>query len=165
MPNPEFQESMKKSGSSAANTAAAAAAVQQSSQHSLSAPRDGLQVRRSSAPGAPGQDAVGGGAGSVKSSLSPPGTTTNLSAQSATLGGSYYNINVSKSACTSPVGAGHGPPGSGGSSSGGTGGSGGGSGSGGGGGGNSDKSGSPRHRTSNDAWVCPNDRQLALRAK
>ena len=28
-----------------------------------------------------------------------------------------------------------------------------------------DKTGSPRHRTSNDAWVCPNDRQLALRAK
>ena len=33
------------------------------------------------------------------------------------------------------------------------------------GGGGGDKTGSPRHRTSNDAWVCPNDRQLALRAK
>ena len=31
----------------------------------------------------------------------------------------------------------------------------------------SGKEGSPRHssRTSNEAWVCPNDRQLALRAK
>ena len=81
----------------------------------------------------------------------------NSSNNGATLGnnlaGQYANLGGSRSAATSPVGVSStqnisaavaGGLGSG-----------------------SGKEGSPRHsnRTSNEEWVCPNDRQLALRAK
>ena len=85
-------------------------------------------------------------------------TNAGVSNNVATLGvaGPYANLGGSRSAATSPVGV---------VSSNqnlpvvcGVGGAGGGSGK---------EGGSPRHsnRTSNEAWVCPNDRQLALRAK
>ena len=85
-------------------------------------------------------------------------TNVGLSNNVATLGitSPYANLGGSRSAATSPVGV---------VSSNqslpvvcGVGGAGGGSGK---------EGGSPRHsnRTSNEAWVCPNDRQLALRAK
>lgn len=101
-----------------------------------------LQARRSSAPN-PGSDSKscggpGGGSGGAQST--PPGTTA-----SALLLAGTPNPNVIKSgarsATTSPVSGV--PPGA----------------------FPGDKGSSPRHRTSTDAWVCPNDRQLALRAK
>ena len=74
------------------------------------------------------------------------------------LGGYYGSIGGSRSAATSPVGGASAnicinkDPHGGSSTTGGS--------------GASTSGGSPRHnKTSNEAWVCPNDRQLALRAK
>ena len=86
-------------------------------------------------------------------------TNAGVSNNVATLGvtGPYANLGGSRSAATSPVGvvsSNQSLPvvcGVGGAERGGSG----------------KEGGSPRHsnRTSNEAWVCPNDRQLALRAK
>ena len=143
---------MKKGGSSSSSKTAS---------NSLAAPPNQLQVRRSSAPGSAdshskggaGHGGSGGGGSGGHGATSPPGA--------ASLGVGLLFKGGAKSAASSPVGGvpifvGTVPSGGGGAA----GGSAATAGAGGG-----DKSGSPRHRTSNDAWVCPNDRQLALRAK
>ena len=174
---------MKKSGSNANASAASA--------HSLAAPQ--LQARRSSAPDPRSSNAQAGnggsnggsaassagssvrgrrGSGGHSATRSPPGPTAAALLLAGTNAGkgpylrkSSYVPGLARSACTSPVAGCSAPlviaP-----AAGGAGAAGGGGGAAAGGGGQSgDKTGSPRHRTSNDAWVCPNDRQLALRAK
>ena len=85
-----------------------------------------------------------------RKSLTVPGAN-NFAAAAGSGGGG--GVGGTKSASSSPVGDSVPIPSAGAASGGGHGKLGG------------DKTGSPRHRTSNDAWVCPNDRQLALRAK
>ena len=161
-PQPLFQlprrEPMKKSGSSISSVTpkhayAGSAAEQRLSANTLAAPPNVLHVRRRSAPdpSSPDNATDGKRKGGARASISPPTGS----------GAGLLFVGGSKSATTSPVGGapsvsvvgngsaacGAGAAGSAAAAAGG------------------DKSGSPRHRTSNDAWVCPNDRQLALRAK
>ncbi len=148
-----MKKSVDSGGSSgtAAMAASALAAVAASSSSTLAAPNTHLQVRRSSAPGSNSASAEGHVSSTAGNSSSSAGAGLLF------VGGVRSNSSASQIGVYHPTSAQQPSPSSGTATAA--------SGANAASASSSDKSGSPRHKTSNDAWVCPNDRQLALRAK